>query len=169
MDREKTLNSYLNAVRWSVDGFFEQLFHGFESSPEKILFVYTSDHGQSFMETRSRTGAVERGGHGTAVDPPSSQARVPLMLLTFHEQVRARLRELYDPSLVDRGSAFELFPTLLRAAGYDPADIREHYHHGIFDRDADRSRRVFISGNLFGFGDTSHLNEYRPLPAPGSS
>jgi glucan phosphoethanolaminetransferase (alkaline phosphatase superfamily) len=169
MDREKTLNSYLNAVRWSVDGFLEQLFHGFEDSPARILFVYTSDHGQSFMETRDATGAVERGGHGTTVDPPSSQATVPLMFFSFDDEVSERLRSLYDPSLVDRASAFELFATLLRIAGYSEEDIRTHHHHSVFDRDAVRGRRAFISGNLFGYGDSSRLNEYRPLPAPESS
>lgn len=169
MDREKTLNSYLNAVRWSVDGFMEQLFREFQDSPERILFVYTSDHGQSFMETRDATGAVERGGHGTTVDPPSTQAAVPLMLFTFNEEVRQRLKSLYDPSLVDRVSAFELFSTLLRGAGYKREDIHPQYHHSVFDRDADRGERAFISGNLFGYGDSSRLNEYRLPPTPGPS
>jgi len=75
---------------------------------------------------------------------------VPLFLLTLGEQSRAALASRYDPSLRDRTSDFELFPTLLALAGYAEADVRTRYHHALFDESADRSRRVFVSGNHFG-------------------
>ena len=51
--------------------------------------------------------------------------------------------------LVDRVTSFEIFPTLLVAAGYDSAELRARYHGSLFDRDADRDERFFVSGNLF--------------------
>ena len=50
------------------------------------------------------------------------------------------------------------FRALLQLAGYDYADIREHYYHSLFDADADRSGRIFLSGNLFGIGGGFYQN-----------
>jgi lipid A ethanolaminephosphotransferase len=161
-EQERMEDSYLNSLRWNVDGFLRELLQAFGPDEEEVLIVYTSDHGQSFWESRDESGRPVRGGHGTLVDPPASQAMVPLILLTPHEGVRTRLSDLYDASVKDRASAFELFPSLLYLVGYDEGDIRRHYHHTIFEGEADRSGRGFISGNLFGIGGTSTWNELAP-------
>jgi hypothetical protein len=70
-----------------------------------------------------------------------------------------RLRELYLPTLRDRVSQFEIFPSLLYLAGYAYADVRAHYHHSLFDPAPDRARRIFLSGNIFGIGGGFYNHE----------
>ncbi|NKC12411.1 MAG: sulfatase-like hydrolase/transferase [Gammaproteobacteria bacterium] len=42
-DRERTVNSYLNALRWTVDGFFAELLPALDG--RDYVLIYTSDHG----------------------------------------------------------------------------------------------------------------------------
>lgn len=178
---EKTLNSYANAVRWSVDEFSRALFEAFEPLDRRILVIFTGDHGQSLRDAVDDEGQGQvrrpaRWPHALPVDPPVEQAMVPLLLIPFGEGVHGRLSDLYDPSLRDRVSGFELFSSLLQLAGYDYGDIRSYYHYSIFDRRADRRKRVFVSGNLYGIGggfyqnrlieSAVYLNEYAPDRRP---
>jgi glucan phosphoethanolaminetransferase (alkaline phosphatase superfamily) len=154
---EKTLNSYDNALRWSVDGFVRALFERFEGSRRRILMIYTADHGQGLADAvedagPARAGRPARWPHGTPSDPPAQQAAVPLLLFGFGEGVQELLEALYLPELRDRVSQFELFPSLLQLAGYAYPEIRAHYHHSLFDPAPARGRRIFVSGNLFGIG-----------------
>jgi glucan phosphoethanolaminetransferase (alkaline phosphatase superfamily) len=148
--RERVLNTYLNVLRWTVDGFIEALFDRFDDSDSSVLMFYTADHGASLLEETEHYGRPRRvRGHGTVSGPPAHQAMVPLMCFAFGGHGRSAAAGLFDPALVDRISAFELFPSLLFAAGYDYATIKEHYHFSIFDSEPKRERRIFISGNLF--------------------
>jgi lipid A ethanolaminephosphotransferase len=155
-NREKTLDSYKNALRWTVDRFLEELSARLGSSGEEIVVVYTADHGQSLRRAVDDDGVAVRWLHASPVSPPVEQAMVPLLLFGFGGDVHARLERLFDESLVDRVSGYEIFPALLHLAGFDPADIRARYHHSLFDRDAPRDSRQFISGNLFGIGGGFH-------------
>ncbi len=47
-DRGRLINSYKNAIRWSVDRFFEALLA--QIKLEETLVIYTSDHGQNLMD-----------------------------------------------------------------------------------------------------------------------
>ena len=47
---------------------------------------------------------------------------------------------------------------LVELAGYAAGDVGRHYHPSIFDAGADRSRRVFVSGNLWGIGGGFYQN-----------
>lgn len=140
---------YLNTVAWAVDEFMRQLVDALDASGERIVVVYTSDHGQSLWEPRDDDRPPIRG-HGHHVDPPPEQAMVPLFLIPFGADVEAALRARYHEELRDRISSFEFFSSLLELVGYDAAELGTRYHHSIFDRDADRSKRIFVSGNHFG-------------------
>lgn len=48
--RRKVINSYKNALKYNLDGFFSRLFGDDPMSLEDCTIIYTSDHGQSFME-----------------------------------------------------------------------------------------------------------------------
>jgi hypothetical protein len=74
---------------------------------------------------------------------------VPILLVASGADTRASVAELYDPKLLHRTSAFEIFPTLLRAAGYDQNQLTDRFYHSLFDADAPRGERRFLSGNLF--------------------
>lgn len=157
---DRVQNSYRNVLRWTVDGFFERLDAVFRQTGRNILVVYTADHGQALVTHIGPGGRESVQTHGTIVDPPSSEAAVPLFLLAFGDEVRRKLRSAYDPALLNRTSAFELFPTLLLAAGYEPEEIREHYYFSIFDRREDRHKRRFMSGDLFAVGDSFQLTDF---------
>jgi glucan phosphoethanolaminetransferase (alkaline phosphatase superfamily) len=156
-NREKTLNTYRNALRWTVDHYLRELIDRIEATGREVVVVYTSDHGQSVAKAADDTGAApqhrpKRWPHGLAVDPPLEQAMVPLLVFGINGDVQARLMALYDPAVRGRVSGFEYFPTLLLLAGYTPEDLHRHYHHTIFDSEPDRADRFFVSGNLFGMG-----------------
>jgi hypothetical protein len=175
-DPERLRNSYLNALRWTVDGFMERLSKALAETGANVLVVYTSDHGQS-LTGRQPDRARRHTPHATPINPPPEQASVPLLLLAFGPEVPARVAARYEPALVDHASAFEIFPALLETAGYAREDVQRHYPFSLFDADADRSRRIFASGNIFSregnfhimnrlMGDVCYLNEFTPPVAP---
>jgi glucan phosphoethanolaminetransferase (alkaline phosphatase superfamily) len=166
----RILAEYMNTVRWTVDEFLRKLVASLDGAAPRVLIVYTADHGQDLFEADERSGRRRRG-HGH-VDPSSYQAMIPLLLIPLDAALREELRALYHPSLRDQISAFEIFPSLLRLAGYGHDDVRQRYAPSIFDLDADRGRRVFVSGNHFGAGgplyrdapyqSSFRINEYSP-------
>jgi lipid A ethanolaminephosphotransferase len=147
----EVLNSYLNALRWTVDAFLAEAAARLEATGRRVLLVYTSDHGQSGLLPEELAGTPSFP-HATPVDPPPTQAMVPLLLLAVGADVRAALASRYHPELRDRVSGFEIFPTLLVAAGYAEPEVAARHLPSLFDAGADRSHRVFVSGNLFGRG-----------------
>jgi arylsulfatase A-like enzyme len=115
-----------------------------EETGREVLVLYTSDHGQSF-DPAARSWTLP---HAVVDDPPMVQAAVPLLLLTVGEPLGEQIRTRYDPRLVDGVSGFEIFPTLLQAAGYTRSDVPE-LHTSLFEPDGPRPERAFLSGNLF--------------------
>jgi glucan phosphoethanolaminetransferase (alkaline phosphatase superfamily) len=140
---------YMNTVRWTVDEFVRELLRELDGSGESVLVIYTSDHGQSLFEW-TKEGDRRIRGHGHHESPPTEQAMIPLLLLPRGAALRERIAGLYDPALLNRISAYELFSTMLYLAGYDYADISRHYAPMIFDSNVQRGKRVFVSGNHFG-------------------
>ena len=166
-DRERTLNSYLNAMRWTVDGFWSELLPRLEATGRDVLVVYTSDHGQSILEPSPGTGRPEQLSHNTRVDPPVFQAMVPIFLVAAGEHAPGWLagRSRHTAALEGRVSQFALFPTLLVAAGYDPAAVAARYGSTLFDPAVGDGDRHFVSGDHFGRRDF-HWNPYRPTERP---
>ena len=70
-NKEEILVNYDNAVRWSVDGFFNRLLPGLEK--KSCLITYLSDHGQSLGY--KRVGITIP--HNAVEDPPVDQANIP--------------------------------------------------------------------------------------------
>lgn len=174
---EKTRNSYRNAIRWTVDAFLAELVRRFEARGTDLVVLYTADHGQSLDEAVDDEGATRharpsRWPHAQPIDPPPQQASVPLLLLATRPETREVLHALYRPSLRDRASAFAIFPTLLRIAGYDEHAVRERYGPTLFDPAPQHPSRRFVSGNLFGIGggfyqnrlirEATYLNDFDP-------
>jgi hypothetical protein len=69
--------------------------------------------------------------------------------MAFGPRTRAAIAERFDPRLVDRASAFEVFSTVLQAAGYSAADTRRFHPPSLFESDVERPPRAFLSGNVF--------------------
>lgn len=146
-DPVRTRNSYWNVMRWTVDHFLGELARELTASGREVLVIYTSDHGQWLPGDPD--GGRRLTPHATPVDPPMQQASVPLLLLAFGPRTRAAIAQRFDPGLVDRASAFAIFPTVLQAAGYAAADTRRLFPPSLFERDAAREPRAFLSGNIF--------------------
>jgi arylsulfatase A-like enzyme len=164
-DRLRTMNSYLNALRWTVDEFWRALLPALAATGRDVLVVYTSDHGQSILEENPATGRPELLSHNTPQDPPSYQAMVPVFAVAIGDGARGWLREHFDPELSGRLDHFALFPTLLLAAGYDEASVRERFGPTLFDPAAVRKPRLFGSGDHFGRSPFA-MNRFDPSPRP---
>jgi lipid A ethanolaminephosphotransferase len=146
-DPARTRNTYANAMLWTVDHFLQELSRVLAATGREVLVIYTSDHGQWLPGDPD--GGRQIATHATAVDPPSQQASVPLLLLAFGPRTRAALAERFDPHLVGRASDFELFPTMLQAAGYPATETSRFHAPSLFESRAERPARAFLSGNVF--------------------
>jgi glucan phosphoethanolaminetransferase (alkaline phosphatase superfamily) len=136
---QEVANSYANAVLWSVDHFFRLLLPALD--PRDTVVLYTSDHGQSFKERRGVST------HGDRVDPPATQANVPL--LAWGDLVTRRFPDGVGPRR-DRLDHFRLFPTQLILMGYEQRAVQLHYGLPLW---ADSfTDRTFLSGDLYGRG-----------------
>ncbi len=142
---EVILNSYYNAVIWSVDGFFKQLLPTLRG--KNVLVVYTSDHGQSIEEYETLPAT-----HCVGKNPPCSQASVPVILFPMDSKT-SEILGCFGDNLAgnhNRASQFQIFPTMLEIMGYDPSDILHYYGPTLFDKL--QGDREFISGTLYGRG-----------------
>ena len=150
-DITKLRNSYYNAVRWNVDGFFKYLLK--QLNGQDVTIIYTSDHGQGLHE--DGTGST----HCKPENPHSAQANVPLIVLPLGNDY-IKFSELASEKFsVNKGSvsAFVLFPTLLHLQGYAPDKITRDYHLSIFDEL--NAERYFFSGDIWG---TLRANKFEP-------
>ncbi len=146
-DLQSVLNSYYNALLWSVDGFFERLLPVLQD--KDILVIYTSDHGQSIEEYRTMPAT-----HCVGKNAPSSQASVPFILFPMNERITTALDEKASDTFDHnhgRVSHFQTFPSLLVIMGYPPAEVSDSYGATIFDELPEE--RMFITGSLYGKGD----------------
>ena len=153
VDRERTLNSYYNALRWNVDDFFADLLP--QIANQDYLLVYTSDHGQTILENGSLVT------HCTERTAAPTEANVPLFALSTHPATRAALLAAL-PHHAGRATDYDIFPSLLRVMGYPTAPVRALYGPSLFD-DEQRVRR-FFAGNAF----SSTPAVWRDFPTDGS-
>ena len=117
-DREKSLNSYMNGMRWSVDEWFKNLLS--ESSDFRpYVIIYTSDHGQNI---------VDDGTPSTHCRPRANRydGLVPMIVFSNDAVILERLKVVQETSY-DKTSHFQIFPTLIRLAGYNESWVRSHY------------------------------------------
>jgi lipid A ethanolaminephosphotransferase len=131
------INSYRNAVRWSVDRFFKRLFD--EASLGDSVVLYTSDHGQAFDPNRL--------SHCTVEDPDPREALVPLFVTASDPALQQRFAAGVQAS---RGHAshFALAPTLFELFGYAKGDITASYGPSLFNRNTEAPG--FTTGDIFG-------------------
>lgn len=117
-DRERSLNSFMNGVRWSVDDWFKTLLS--ESGEfRRYVMIYTSDHGQNI---------VDDGTLATHCRPRANRFEgiVPMIIFANDEDILKAFKAS-QTSGFDKTSQFQVFPTLLGLAGYKDSWIRSHY------------------------------------------
>jgi glucan phosphoethanolaminetransferase (alkaline phosphatase superfamily) len=130
------INSYDNAIRYNVDGFFHRL--DMTSRRPGTTLLYTSDHGQSLHEQGELWNhcSDQRGGSLNR----DREAMVPLFMINTGEKAR-------DASAAfNRASHANVFATLLDLMGVPGSSRRHAYeptllafdHFAFRPRDADR-------------------------------
>lgn len=140
-DREKSLNSYMNGIRWSVDDWFQNLLS--ESGDFKTyVIIYTSDHGQN---------VVDDGTLATHCRPRANRFEgiVPMMIFSNDAVILDRLKAAQVTSY-DKTNHFQIFPTLIRLAGYKDSWVRSHY--GASLSEAPSTLPEFFVGDVHGRG-----------------
>lgn len=103
-NREKTINTYLNILNFTVNDFLVN-YMGKVDLSESITF-YTSDHGQSIIHK-----GINRT-HCSHENVPSIQANVPLMV------INSQAREKFPVDNDKVYSQHQMFPTTLSIMGF---------------------------------------------------
>jgi glucan phosphoethanolaminetransferase (alkaline phosphatase superfamily) len=154
---EEVENSYANALRWAVDGFWEMLAPALDLDDTVVL--YTSDHGQSIQRERGVSSHADR------VNPPAIQANVPM--LGWGRPLEERFSGGID-AVRNRTSHFQLFPTMLMLMGFDEQDVTSRYGVPLWGPPPEQ--RVFLSGDIFGRGVVfiNPFDDSFPDRAPGA-
>ncbi|GAB3198775.1 lipid A ethanolaminephosphotransferase [Pontibacter aydingkolensis] len=150
-DRERATNTYHNAIRWTVDKFWQKLMQGI-SATDSTVVIYTSDHGQNLTEHGISIA------HASIYKPNALEANVPLWILD-KSNITSK-HTLPQPNLQSHA---QVFPTILLLQGYDSTFIRSKYGYTLFDAPKD-SKRYFWTGDIFGRGQTD-LVEFTVAPA----
>jgi len=134
---EGRVNSFRNAVRWTVDKFFARLFA--ESNLKDTVVLYTSDHGQVFNPHTFTHCSVD--------SPNPREGLVPLFVSTGDTGLKARFAKSASSGL--HRTHFAMMPTVLSLLGYSEADVtREEGSSTLFQ--PTRERLSFSSGDIFG-------------------
>jgi glucan phosphoethanolaminetransferase (alkaline phosphatase superfamily) len=123
-DRARLVNSYMNAIRWTVDKFFQELLEQF--SLANAVVIYTSDHGQNLLDDGKPVTHCRRTAQNMY------EAVVPLMVFTGRADLERSFR-LAAARNYNRASHFEIFPTLLILFGYEADAVRTRYNQSLFE------------------------------------
>ncbi|AOY87717.1 hypothetical protein BKP64_05765 [Marinobacter salinus] len=148
-DRERSLNSYMNGVRWSVDDWFRNLLSEREVF-RKYVIIYTSDHGQNI---------VDDGTLATHCRPRANRFEgiVPMMVFSNDSEILEQF-EASQTTNYDQTSHFQVFPTLISLAGYNELWVRNHY--GASLKEPVGTPPEFFVGDAFGRGS---VREWVPI------
>ncbi|MEJ2181206.1 MAG: sulfatase-like hydrolase/transferase [Gammaproteobacteria bacterium] len=140
-DREKALNSFMNGIRWSVDDWFKNLLSESEDFKSYVI-IYTSDHGQNI---------VDDGTLATHCRPRANRFEgiVPMMVFSNDAVILERLKAVQVTSY-DNTSHFQIYPTLIKLAGYEESWIKNHYGASLSELPG--TLPEFFVGDLHGRG-----------------
>lgn len=140
-DREKSLNTYMNGIRWSVDDWFKKLLSD-SGEFKPYVIIYTSDHGQNIVDDGTlATHCRPRANHYEGI--------VPMMIFSNDKKLLEGFR-LAQAVNYDKASHFQIFPTMVRLAGYDAAWVKNHY--GASLSEPPTTTPEFFVGDIHGLG-----------------
>lgn len=149
-DRTKSLNAFMNGLRWSVDEWFRLLLSK-RSQFQSYVIIYTSDHGQNI---------VDDGTLVTHCRPRATrfEGMVPMIVLSNKQSLLDRF-EGVRPDSYNRTSHFQVFPTLLHLLGYAEPWVRLHY--GASLSELPDSTPQFFVGDIHGRGSVREWTSIR--------
>ncbi|MEJ8758018.1 sulfatase-like hydrolase/transferase [Pontibacter sp. H259] len=146
-DKVRSVNTYHNSIRWSVDQFWKKLITNIQ--PQDSTFIlYTSDHGQDL------SGDGISIVHASTQNTKPIEADVPLWYLD-----KSGIASIYTSGKKLKGnySHEQIFPTLLLLQGYTSEVIKKTYGATLFEKPIS-GKRKFLTGDIFGRGQTRILN-----------
>lgn len=142
---QMVINTYKNAVHWTVDKFFLRFFD--EINLEDTVVIYTSDHGQYFKQN-STTHCTS--GEGA----PALEGIVPLMLMTGNTDLLTEFK-VAAANNHNKTDHFSIFPTVLDFFGYSK-EIQDTYGSGLFDSVTGEDS-AFNTGDILGIISTDTI------------
>ena len=153
-DREKSLNSYMNGIRWSVDRWFKDLLSENDNFKTYVI-IYTSDHGQNI---------VDDGTLATHCRPRANRFEgiVPMMVFSNNTVILERFKAIQMTNY-DKTSHFQIFPTLIRLAGYKDSWVKSHYGASLSEPSGIMPE--FFVGDLHGRGSIRQWVSIYPTEA----
>lgn len=125
LDRSRMLNSYKNAVSWSVDEYLKGLLQ--TVNLKNTVIIYTSDHGQNLLEDGSPLT------HCRLQNVTDNEVLVPLFVITKNPTLLQRFQSAAEINR-NRANHFQIFPTVLSIMGYDRKAVRDTYYLELLDR-----------------------------------
>ena len=138
-DKNKLINSYDNAIKWSVDTFLEKLITKLKG--QRYLVIYTSDHGQNILDHPDikLTHCIKR-------EAPKVMATVPMILLGDSLTIN-NIQQTYE--LSSKSSHFDIFPSTLTVLGYQQHWVKNKFGSiGLLEENYES--RYYFSGDIFG-------------------
>jgi len=151
-DREKSLNSYMNGLRWSVDDWFKSVL-SVSGDFKPYVIIYTSDHGQNI---------VDDGTLATHCRPRANRFEgiVPMMVFSNDAAILERFKTAHATSY-DKTSHFQIFPTLISLAGYKDAWVKSHYGASLSELPG--TPPEYFVGDLYGRGSIRQWDSIFPV------
>ena len=137
--RAARVNSYLNAIVWSVDAFFARLLDRLPL--EDTVIIYTSDHGQNLQPRHLP--------HCSLRNPDPREGLVPMLVITGKKDLLERFRVAATYNM-NRTRHFHIAPAILRLMGYARDDLNAMYGPSLLDEIPASERTAFSHGDIFG-------------------
>lgn len=134
---KRKVNSYKNAVLWSVDKFFNKFLGAIDLN--QVAIIYTSDHGQNLDPGKST--------HCSTTNPDPREGLVPMMTITRNQALKERFQAGARLNF-NRSNHFAIFPTLLDMFGYDHSILNKDYGASLFAKI--KNKPSFTAGDVFG-------------------
>ncbi|HEY4652254.1 MAG TPA: sulfatase-like hydrolase/transferase, partial [Pontibacter sp.] len=142
-DKIRSVNTYHNAIRWSVDQFWKKLITHIQAA-DSTLILYTSDHGQDL------SGDGISIMHASTIATKPIEADVPLWYMDKSGIAAAFTKER---TIEGKRSHEQIFPTLLLLQGYSWQEVQQKYGGSLFDPPP-AAPGQFLTGDIFGRGRT---------------
>lgn len=115
--REEVINSYKNLTRFHTDQFFTALYKKISYQDDTVM-IYTSDHGQSFLEPGKKSF------HCDTRNPDNNEAIVPLLVIGPESIIHNQTMNQINSSSQTK-SHYLIPPLIMSYLGYQDSDIQK--------------------------------------------
>lgn len=117
---EHMVNSYKNAIHWTVGEFFNEFLKDIDLSDHVV--IYTADHAQN-LDHRREPGFMS---HCSSYNEHPTEGLVPLLTITDSPKYSQPMLDAAKINF-DKASHYNLFSTILLLFGYPEQDVLSRY------------------------------------------